>query len=107
MAQDPNLVSDTCVLMNDGAAPNWWLSDDVKLTNPTGVAVPGTMNGVQITARRAMQNLRFPRGPVLSRVDFMFAIQPVHLLQPPHHRSNKFWILRAVRRVKSISHSPT
>jgi hypothetical protein len=52
MPTDSSLVTDTSIFMNDGS-PDWWLSDDVKLTNPaSGVAQPGIKNDIKLTVRR-------------------------------------------------------
>lgn len=50
MAVDPNLTSDTSIFMNHGS-PDWWLSNDVKLSN-SNVAVVGQKNDISLTVRR-------------------------------------------------------
>jgi hypothetical protein len=54
MAIDSALVDDTCPYLLPGAAPNWWASDDIKIIgpNPSGIAIPGQINRVQVTTRR-------------------------------------------------------
>ncbi len=71
MPVDPGLSSDMCIRMEPGAAPNFWLSEDVKITNPkTGVALPGAKNDVTITVRRSPNdNCNLPMGTEFIEVD--------------------------------------
>jgi hypothetical protein len=71
MSIDPNLTTDTCIFMNPGASPNWWLSDDVKITAPllTGLAQPGVKNNVQLTLRRKPQGCALPDNTDFIQVD--------------------------------------
>ncbi|HSK71886.1 MAG TPA: hypothetical protein VK892_09345 [Pyrinomonadaceae bacterium] len=69
MATDPNLNPDTCIFMQPGAAPNWWLSDDVKLAAASGVAVPGQKNDVNIIVRRKPQGCTLPNETDYVKVD--------------------------------------
>jgi hypothetical protein len=71
MPTDPNLILDSCFLMNDGPAPNWWLSEDVKITNPaSGVAQLGMKNDVQLVVRRSTNSqCTMPEGSAFIKVD--------------------------------------
>ncbi len=69
MSLDFGLTADTCIFMNPGA-PDWWLSEDVKITNPpSGVAQPGTQNDVQITVRHKPKGCALPANSDFVKVD--------------------------------------
>ena len=48
---DPGLVGDTCLFLNHGPAPNWWLSPDVVVNGFDGVPVPAGARTVTVTTR--------------------------------------------------------
>jgi hypothetical protein len=79
MAIDGNLTGDTCIFMQPGS-PNWWLSDDVKLsntlgTNGGGIATPGVKNDVNLTVRRKPQGCTLPAQTDFVKVD-LYACNP-------------------------------
>ena len=54
---DSNLAADTAVSIDDGASPNWWLSQDINLNGFTDMAAESVPNTIDVTVHRSQSPL--------------------------------------------------